>query len=147
MSRIGVIEASKSLGISLNTTVGIMLYRREKKKTKVHIRLHGYVGRSASLLLANDIKRFSHDEAHFMWLSHTLHKQGLNLHKNGEKPNDQNLLRDRIPKEWEKQLESGIKFLFEPRHDKTCLQEFSTRPDTNRPAQPQKLARWLKFRL
>ena len=28
----------------------------------------------------------------------------------------------------------------EPRHDKTCLWEFPTRPDTNRPAQPQKLA-------
>ena len=37
--------------------------------------------------------------------------------------------------------------LYEPRHDKTCLREFSTRPDTNRPAQPQKLARALKFRL
>ena len=33
----------------------------------------------------------------------------------------------------------------EPRHDKTCLWEFPTRPDTNRPAQPQKLARVLKF--
>ena len=28
--------------------------------------------------------------------------------------------------------------LYEPRHDKTCLREFPTRPDTNRPAQPQK---------
>ena len=36
---------------------------------------------------------------------------------------------------------------YQPRHDKTCLQEFPTRPDTNRPAQPQKLARVLKFRL
>ena len=35
----------------------------------------------------------------------------------------------------------------EPRHDKTCLREFPTRPYTNRPAQPQKLARVLKFRL
>ena len=35
----------------------------------------------------------------------------------------------------------------EPRHDKTCLREFPTRPDTNRPAQPKKLARVLKFRL
>ena len=35
---------------------------------------------------------------------------------------------------------------YEPRHDKTCIQEFPTRPDTNRPAQPQKLARVLKFR-
>ena len=33
----------------------------------------------------------------------------------------------------------------EPRHDKMCLREFPTRPDTNRPAQPQKLARVLKF--
>ena len=38
-------------------------------------------------------------------------------------------------------------YVSEPRQDKTCLQEFSTRPDTNRPAQPQKLARVLKFRL
>ena len=38
-------------------------------------------------------------------------------------------------------------FSYEPRHDKTCLREFSTRPDTNRPAQPQKLATVLKFRL
>ena len=36
---------------------------------------------------------------------------------------------------------------YEPRHDKTCLWEFPTRPDTNQPAQPQKLARVLKFRL
>ena len=35
----------------------------------------------------------------------------------------------------------------EPQHDKTCLREFPTRPDTNRPAQPQKLARVLKFPL
>ena len=38
-------------------------------------------------------------------------------------------------------------YLFEPQHDKTCLREFPTRPDTNRSAQPQKLARVLKFRL
>ena len=37
--------------------------------------------------------------------------------------------------------------IIEPRHDKTCFREFPTRPDTNRPAQPQKLARVLKFRL
>ena len=36
---------------------------------------------------------------------------------------------------------------YEPRHDKTCLREFPTRPDTNQPVQPQKLARVLKFRL
>ena len=36
---------------------------------------------------------------------------------------------------------------FEPRHDKMCLREFPTRLDTNRPAQPQKLVRVLKFRL
>ena len=50
---------------------------------------------------------------------------------------------------------------FEPRHDKMCLwefptrpdtnkmclREFPTRPDTNRPAQSQKLARVSKFRL
>ena len=35
----------------------------------------------------------------------------------------------------------------EPRHDKTCLREFPTRPDSNRPAQPQKIASVLKFRL
>ena len=35
----------------------------------------------------------------------------------------------------------------EPRHDKICLREFPTRPDPNWPAQPQKLARVLKFRL
>ena len=34
---------------------------------------------------------------------------------------------------------------FEPRHDKTCLREFPTRPDTNRPAQLRKLALGLKF--
>ena len=36
-------------------------------------------------------------------------------------------------------------FIYEPRHDKTCLREFPTRPDTNRPAQPQKIARVLKI--
>ena len=33
----------------------------------------------------------------------------------------------------------------EPRHEKTCLREFPTRPDTNWPVQPQKQARVLKF--
>ena len=37
------------------------------------------------------------------------------------------------------------KSIFEPRHVKTCLREFPTRPDTNRAAQPQKPARVLKF--
>ena len=37
--------------------------------------------------------------------------------------------------------------LYELRHEKMCLREFPTRPDTNRPAQPQKLARVLKFQL
>ena len=40
-----------------------------------------------------------------------------------------------------------LQYIYEPRHDKMCLREFLTRPDTNRPAQPQKLARVLKFRL
>ena len=31
-------------------------------------------------------------------------------------------------------------YIIEPRHDKSCLQEFPTWPDTNSPAQPQKLA-------
>ena len=31
--------------------------------------------------------------------------------------------------------------IYEPRHDKMCLREFPTRPDTNRSAQPQKLAK------
>ena len=34
----------------------------------------------------------------------------------------------------------------EPRHEKMCLRESPTSQDTNRPAQPQKLARVLKFR-
>ena len=36
---------------------------------------------------------------------------------------------------------------FEPRHEKTWLRVFPTRSDSNWPAQPQKLARVLKFRL
>ena len=46
-------------------------------------------------------------------------------------------------------LKSGSSSInvYDPRHDKTCLREFPTTPDTNRPAQPQKLARVLKFRL
>ena len=39
---------------------------------------------------------------------------------------------------------SDILDSYEPRHDKTCLRDFPTRPDTNRPVQPQKLARVLK---
>ena len=35
----------------------------------------------------------------------------------------------------------------ESRHGRTCLQEFPTKSDSNQPAQPQKLARGLKFRL
>ena len=38
-------------------------------------------------------------------------------------------------------------YIYEPWHDKMCLREFPTRPDTNWPAQPQKLVRVLKFRL
>ena len=34
---------------------------------------------------------------------------------------------------------------FEPCHEKTCLQGFATKNDSNRPAQPQKLARVLKI--
>ena len=42
----------------------------------------------------------------------------------------------------------SVKFeINKPRHDKTWLRKFPTRPDTNRPAQPQKLARVLTFRL
>ena len=37
--------------------------------------------------------------------------------------------------------------LYEPRHEKTCLREFPTRSDSNWPAQLQKLAWVLKFRL
>ena len=49
-------------------------------------------------------------------------------------------------------LELGYLCLFVPlfhlSHGTTmCLREFPTRPDTNRPAQLQKLARVLKFRL
>ena len=33
-----------------------------------------------------------------------------------------------------------IASIIEPQHDKMCLWEFLTRPDTNRPALPQKLA-------
>ena len=33
----------------------------------------------------------------------------------------------------------------EPHHEKTCLREFATRKDSNRPAQLQKLDRVLKF--
>ena len=35
----------------------------------------------------------------------------------------------------------------ELRHEKTCLRESPTRPDTNRPAQPQKPATVTKFRI
>ena len=34
---------------------------------------------------------------------------------------------------------------YQPRHVKMCLWEFPTRPDTNRPAQPQKLAKSLEI--
>ena len=42
---------------------------------------------------------------------------------------------------------AGYARLYEPRHDKMRLWESPTRPDTNRPAQLQRLARVLKFRL
>ena len=50
---------------------------------------------------------------------------------------------------WEKlkQLQKVLANIIEPRHDKMHLRESLTRPDKNRPAQPQKLARFLKFRL
>ena len=41
--------------------------------------------------------------------------------------------------EWQTDPHQTAHLLIEPRHDKTYLQEFSTRPDTNRHAQPQKL--------
>ena len=43
-------------------------------------------------------------------------------------------------------LHNNKRTTIESRHDKTYLREFPTRPDTNRHAQPQKLARVLKFR-
>ena len=48
--------------------------------------------------------------------------------------------------------QNAIKMMFqyiscEPPHEKMCLCESPTRQDTNRPLQPQKLARVLKFRL
>ena len=42
---------------------------------------------------------------------------------------------------------SGATHTFEPRHEKICLRVSPTSQDTNQPAQPQKLARVLKFRL
>ena len=36
---------------------------------------------------------------------------------------------------------------YEPCHEKTCLPGFLTRSDSNRPAQPQKLSRGLKFQI
>ena len=47
----------------------------------------------------------------------------------------------------EKQDDRHDFILNEPRHDKTCLRKFPTRPDTNLPARPQKLSKVLKFRL
>ena len=44
-------------------------------------------------------------------------------------------------------FEYGSKDISEPRHDKMCPRGSPTRPDTNRPAQLQRLARFLKFRL
>ena len=38
-------------------------------------------------------------------------------------------------------------YRIEPHHDKMCLRESPTRADTNWPAQLQRLARVLKFRL
>ena len=40
-----------------------------------------------------------------------------------------------------------ICFIYESRHEKKCLREFPTTPDTNRPAKPPELAGVLKFRL
>ena len=51
-------------------------------------------------------------------------------------------LKPEMPRLWVSKVVS-----YEPRHDKTWLREFLTRPDTNRLAQPQKLARVLKFQL
>ena len=42
---------------------------------------------------------------------------------------------------------TGEGIVIEPWHDKTCLREFPTMPDTNTPVQPQTLARVLKFQL
>ena len=42
---------------------------------------------------------------------------------------------------------TSFRFTMEPRHEKTCLREFPARYDSNWPAQLQKLARVLKFRL
>ena len=41
----------------------------------------------------------------------------------------------------------NIRHINEPRPEKMCLRESPTSPDTNRSAQPQKLARVVKFRL
>ena len=44
-----------------------------------------------------------------------------------------------VLRNWKKKKNEMV-IVFETRHDKTCLREFPTRPDINRPAQPQKLA-------
>ena len=38
-------------------------------------------------------------------------------------------------------------FTYEPPHEKTCLQGFLTRSDTNRVVQPEKMAGGLKFQI
>ena len=62
--------------------------------------------------------------------------------------NDENsvMLNEREVTYRHKKTTTPYTFLYEPRQEKTCLREFLTRPDSNRPAQPQKLARVLKFR-
>ena len=56
-----------------------------------------------------------------------------------------------MPSVWRSNVyaKQSVPHTYEPRHEEneTCLRKFPTRPDTSRPAQPQKLAGVLKFRL
>ena len=63
--------------------------------------------------------------------------------RNGKSPVELKSINDRMGKvSW-----FSLCKVYEPRHEKTCLRVFPTRPDTNRSAHIQKLAKVLKFRL
>ena len=70
---------------------------------------------------------------------------GLHIKENFKSKYLQHCLQLKVQLSFE--LDKAFEEENEPRHDKTCLREFPTRPDTNRPALPQKLARVLKYRL
>ena len=109
---------------------------------KTLIRLGGCPGWSGSSLVAKPHCLFCHEAAHFLLNSAQDRQKRITFSACVRSSLFQFYCSILYPGQSYFQL---VPFIYEPRHDKTYFREFPTRPDTNRPAQLQKLAWGLKF--